>query len=85
MTEQSSSVNIMNSKKAYSIILRANKGTVSSVFVCVNGNELQMTKIKTTEDFEYFEALLDAGEKMYQYYFKMRYKSKAVFFIICLE
>ena len=34
-----------------------------------------MTKIKTKEDFEYFEALLDAGEKMYQYYFCLLYTS----------
>ena len=32
-------------QKTYSIILRANKGTVSSVFVCVNGNELQLSLI----------------------------------------
>ena len=67
-------------QKTYSIILRANKGTVSSVFVCVNGNELQMTKIKTTEDFEYFEALLDAGEKMYQYYFKCDTNEDCIFY-----
>ncbi len=67
-------------QKTYSIILRANKGTVSSVFVCVNGNELQMTKIKTTEDFEYFEALLDAGEKMYQYYFKCDTNGDCIFY-----
>lgn len=43
-----------------------------------------MTKIKTTEDFEYFEALLDAGEKMYQYYFKCDTNEDCIF-IICLE
>lgn len=61
----------LNSRQqSYNIILRANKGTIASAFLCVKGEEKRMKRQKEDTYFEYYEAVLETSDTMYSYYFK---------------
>lgn len=57
--------------KKYKMILRAYKGTVTSAFICVNGEERAMKYQREDSCFVYYEAVLAPSAHMYVYYFKV--------------
>lgn len=66
--------------KTYTFVLRVAAGTITQVYICIDGTELEMQCARSEGSFEYYEVNVALKPKMIRYHFRITDGSRQIYY-----